>query len=43
MREAECKRVLDAVEKAKQQIEVLRDDAEKEYRVRLRRKFLTHI
>lgn len=27
--EAECKRVLDAVEKAKQQIEVLRDDAEK--------------
>ena len=27
--EAECKRVLDGVEKAKQQIEVLRDDAEK--------------
>ncbi len=41
--EAECKRVLDAVEKAKQQIEVLRDDAEKRISVRLKRKFLTHI
>ena len=40
--EAECKRVLDAVEKAKQQIECC-VTMRKRISVRLRRKFLTHI
>lgn len=42
--EAECKRVLDAVEKANgSSRSVLRDDAEKDYRCGYRRKFLTRI